>query len=269
MPDWVNLFFFSFFLTLAWKRPLRLQQRLAATSIGGLGITLILAVSLAQSMSPSRFLLVIHDWLPSLLLLMVYWQAGQFSTEPAERLQRQLLVLDERLLGALVRSRCNPLRQKWLDAYFEFSYLFCYPLIPAGVFALYFMEMRLQVDKYWMNVLPATYPCYILLPFLQTLPPRLLPEDPFVRECVGGIRSLNLRILGRASIQLNTFPSAHVASTMAASLVLLRLNPLVGLVFLWVSISIGFGAVLGRYHYAADAILGAVIAGLVFTVNGL
>jgi membrane-associated phospholipid phosphatase len=268
-PDWINLFIFSFFLILAWRKPLRRQQRLAATAIGGIGIILILTVSLAQGVFPSTLVSAIRDWLPGLLMLMVYWQAGQFSAKPAEKLERHLLTLDEKLLGTLARSHYNPWGRKWLEAYLEFAYLFCYPLIPAGILVLYLTGMRHQVDEYWMNVLPATYPCYVLLPFLQTLPPRLLPGDPFVRESAAGIRRLNLRVLDRASIQLNTFPSAHVASTMAASLALLRLIPIMGLVFLWVSISLGIGAVLGRYHYAADAILAAMIAGLVFAANGL
>jgi hypothetical protein len=259
-PDWINLFFFSFFLILAWRKPLRSQQRWAATAIGGIGIILILTVSLAQDVFPSTVVSAIRDWLPGLLMLMVYWQVGQFSAKRAEKLERQLLTLDEKLLGTLARSHYSPWGRKWLEAYLEFAYLFCYPLIPAGVLVLYLTGMRHQVNHYWMNVLLATYPCYVLLPFLQTLPPRLLPEDPFVRESAGKIRGLNLRVLDRASIQLNT---------LAASLVLLRLIPTIGLVFLWVSISIGIGAVLGRYHYAADAILAAIIAGFIFAANGL
>ena len=78
------------------------------------------------------------------------------------------------------------------------------------------------------------------------------------------MRVLNLWILRHASIQVNTFPSAHVAATIGASLALLRLVPLAGLVFLWVSMSIAVGAVVGRYHYAADALIGAGLAAAVF-----
>jgi membrane-associated phospholipid phosphatase len=74
------------------------------------------------------------------------------------------------------------------------------------------------------------------------------------------IRSVNLFILRHASIQLNTFPSAHVASTIGASLVLMRFAPAMGIVFLMIALSIATGAVVGRYHYALDVILGAVLA---------
>jgi hypothetical protein len=37
-----------------------------------------------------------------------------------------------------------------------------------------------------------------------------------------------------------------------------------GVTFLWVAISIALGAVAGRYHYAADAVLGFVVAWAAF-----
>jgi hypothetical protein len=45
----------------------------------------------------------------------------------------------------------------------------------------------------------------------------------------------------------------------------LRLAPPVGAVFLVMAAGIALGAVFGRYHYAADAIIAAVLA-VVFSV---
>jgi membrane-associated phospholipid phosphatase len=75
---------------------------------------------------------------------------------------------------------------------------------------------------------------------------------------------LNLFIVKTASIRLNTFPSAHVAVSVAAGLVLLRLAPLAGIIYLWLSLSIAVGAVVGRYHYALDAFTGAALAATIF-----
>jgi hypothetical protein len=74
---------------------------------------------------------------------------------------------------------------------------------------------------------------------------------------------------------LGSVPFQSMGTEMAGSLfriclpVLLPFNPgrRLGSVFHWNAVPVG--AVLGRYHYAADAILGAAIAGLVFAVNGL
>ena len=74
----------------------------------------------------------------------------------------------------------------------------------------------------------------------------------------------NRWILQHGSIHAISFPSAHVASTFAVSLVLLRYAPGVGAAFLFISIWIALGAVIGRYHYALDVITGAITALAVF-----
>ena len=78
------------------------------------------------------------------------------------------------------------------------------------------------------------------------------------------IRALNQWILHRSSIQVVTFPSAHVAASMAASLVLLAFVPWVGLVFTWLALSIAVAAVVGGYHYAGDVLLAVLIVVVVF-----
>jgi hypothetical protein len=90
---------------------------------------------------------------------------------------------------------------------------------------LYVMKLGRYADEYWAMVLPATYPCYVMTALAQTLPPRMLEVEQAPNERPGLIRRFNLRILHRASIQVNTFPSAHVASTVAASLALLGVAP--------------------------------------------
>jgi hypothetical protein len=46
--------------------------------------------------------------------------------------------------------------------------------------------------------------------------------------------------------------------------VLLMVSPTIGLVFLVIAIWISLGAVIGRYHYALDVLLGAATALTVF-----
>ena len=115
-------------------------------------------------------------------------------------------------------------------------------------------------------MLPATYSCYVILPFIQALPPRLLGQEPGL-DAPNPVRRLNLSILHCASIQVTTFPSAHVAATVAASFTLLEAVPLAGVVFLCISLSIAVASVLGRYHYAADVILGIAVALVVFAAE--
>ena len=75
---------------------------------------------------------------------------------------------------------------------------------------------------------------------------------------------MNLWILRYGSIQAISFPSAHVASTFATSLVLIHYAPVMGMIFLFITIWISLGAVVGRYHYALDVLAGAATASIVF-----
>ena len=78
------------------------------------------------------------------------------------------------------------------------------------------------------------------------------------------IRRVNLAVLNRASVQWNTFPSGHTAASLATALAVGIHMPLVGVVLGIVALSIAAGSIVGRYHYAADAIVGAAVAVLAF-----
>jgi hypothetical protein len=263
----VNLLFFVIFVLLAWVRPLGKKQRLLASGIGLAGIALSLGAAFSERLLPPAPSSVLRDWLPAPLMLLVYWLSGCFFTRPDEGLQEKLQALDYRLLRPVLG---NPgvLKPTWLASVFELAYLFCYALVPLGVAVLYLARAPEHVDAYWGVVLPATYSCYVLLPFIQTLPPRLLESsEPRHEPTPGLVRLLNLAILDRASITVNTFPSAHVAATMSSSFALMSFSPAYGIVFLIVSIGIAIGAVLGRYHYSADALLATAIAIIVVLVK--
>jgi membrane-associated phospholipid phosphatase len=247
-----------FLVVVGWLRPISPRQRRQITALGLLGAALIAATHRLSMHFPLAGS-VLGDWLPCLLMLIVYWQAGRFFGKPHEKFQGWLVEFDRRWIGALLDRWSRQWNTTWIGTYFELAYLLCYALIPCGVAVLYWANHRGAVDQYWATVLPSSYLCYLLVPFAQSLPPRLLlgtGSAPFSQHTV---RSLNLFILRRASIHLNTFPSAHVAATVGASLVLIRWVPAVGVLFLVIALSIAAAAVLGRYHYAMDVILGTML----------
>ncbi len=132
--------------------------------------------------------------------------------------------------------------------------------MPLGLLVLYAGGQRAHVASFWLVVLVATYLCYAITPFVPAYPPRDLAGSQPAPAQAGKARVFNRWILKHGSIHAISFPSAHVASAFAVSLVLLRFTPIVGLVFLFVSVWIALGAVVGRYHYALDVLLGAVTA---------
>ena len=267
--EWINIIFFSFLMVMGFFRPLSLRKRLEIIVIGTAGIGLTLVAAYIPQWTASRAVPVIRDFLPALLMLFVYWQSGRFFVRPNEWIQEYLLQLDEKYLGPVLRREPGKSIPSWLANYLELSYLFCYPLVPLGIVVLYLSGKKNLANDYWSIVLLSTYFCYVLLPFIQMLPPRMLNPKSETNPEPERIRLLNLNILDNLSIQVNTFPSAHVASTIAASLALIGSLPLAGLIFLFISLSIACGAVIGRYHYAADGVLGIGIACLVSLIDYL
>jgi membrane-associated phospholipid phosphatase len=83
---------------------------------------------------------------------------------------------------------------------------------------------------------------------------------------VAAIRRVNLGLVNRASIQVNTVPSGHAAGALATALAVGSIMPLAGVVFLIAALSISIATVLGRYHYVVDTVLGLLVALAAWTV---
>jgi len=263
VAEWIQIVFFSILVLAAWRRPLPSRPRLRVTSFSTLAIATILAARFALFVPP-RFSSAIRDWMPAALLLVVYWQIGEFLGKPNQSMQARLAAFDSSFFRA---GHIQPAKTSIGSVpalYLELAYLMVYPLVPLGIAALYIAGMRQNADYYWVVVLLATYVCFAATPFVSALPPRLLAGYDMFEIPPNGPRALNRWILRRASIQAITFPSAHVASSAAAGLVLLRLESRIGLIFLWVALSIAVATVIGGYHYAADVLFALLVAVFVF-----
>ena len=265
--EWANLLFFCLMGGLLLLRPLRRSKRIAVLLIGALGTGSVVAAQYLEYLLPPLAASIVRDWLPAPLILAAYHQGGQFFSYPMEALQSILLRVDQRLFASLRRSLGMNEVPRLVRAYFEIAYFFCYPLVPMGVGVLYLTHMRQCADEFWAIVLPPTYFCYAMIPFFPTLPPWKLDAERTADVGTKGVRAANFFILRHLSIKANTFPSAHVAASLATALALLDFVPAAGLVFLWIAISIAISTVTGRYHYALDAASGAGLAAATFAVT--
>ncbi len=260
--EWINLVYFVFLSGVACVRNLHGLRRRRIVTLAGIGILLTLAGRLSDRVVGEDWSSTGRNWLPTVTILIAYWQAGQFYIESSLRLQSWLQGVDDRL-GVALRSVASVVGSRWVVAYLEVVYLFAYPLIPLALGVLLFSGFGVgDVDHFWTVVLLSSYSCYVMLPFAPTLPPRLAPGSGVDsrREWRENHRTFNLWILDWFGIGANTFPSGHVAATIAASLVLLENAPLAGAVFLWFSVSIAVSTVVRRYHFFVDAVLGALLA---------
>lgn len=245
---------------LALVRRIGARRRVKVILLAAVAVAAILAARFWAGGMASR---IIRDWLLAALLLIPYWQAGQFFLGSDAALQDRLLASDARLFArfpSLVESRAS-----FWTRYLEFAYMICYPVVPLGFGALLLTHHSSSANFYWSNVVLSSDLCFVSTIFIPALPPRLLSADAATQSVTRTeLRSVNLEVLKRGSIQAITFPSAHVASTMAVALALVRVIPPLGAMFLLIAFSIACGAFLGRYHYAWDVAAGALLAAAIF-----
>ncbi len=201
--------------------------------------------------------------MPFLYLLSGYWLPALLVREPNRAFEQRLLGVDRTLFGSHGLQRFEQRTPRVLIEYLELAYLLCYAVVPAGFACLLLAGYSAgALDTFWSVVLLAAFGCYGVLPWLPTRAPRAI-ESPG-REMRSSIRKMNLAVLNRASVQWNTFPSGHTAASLATALAVGMHMPLAGVVLGIVAVSIAAGSVVGRYHYAADAIIGAAVAVLAF-----
>jgi hypothetical protein len=229
---------------------------------------------------PSELLRTIRDWFPALVILLVYRESGMFYLpDPAHHLDYRFARLDTLILhnGWLLAALNHG--APWLQRYLEFSYTLCYPLVPLGVGALYALRrwpdarpaedfnFERAIDQFWTAVLLALCACYALWPFFPSTPPRVFFHDlpgPAVQPL---FRKLNLWILGHYGIESSVFPSGHVAAVTAVCLSVRRHWPRGGVPFVIAAASVAVATIIGRYHYAADALAGAFIGSMAFLIS--
>ncbi len=251
MLDWVraSFVFFAYVLVAAsFVRGLPLGRRLRATA----GAVAGLIVTAAAQAQPHHA--VLHDWIvPPALLLLGYWGSGLLFAAPMPRAERTLAELDR----ALDIDRTAARMPRSLAELLEIAYGGVYPLIPIAFVIHLLATPEPDPERFWTIILVTDYICFGFLPWVQTRPPRAFRAgDPWFAR----FRRMNLRVLGKTSIQVNTFPSGHAAEALAAALLV------IGAPLPWVAavaigaVLVSAGAVFGRYHYAADAIAGWIVA---------
>jgi len=255
----INISYFSLISLISIFFPVPVPRRLITCAVGAFGIAVCIFLAVSPSLLSEQTSHALRIWIPVGLILVAYRQSGLLFSKPRPGFQDFLLGWDRRLLGRFYRGSEVIRVPAFWRIYLEIFYLFCYPLVPAALGVLILLNFQDRVDEFWMLVLPSTYACYALVPFLPALPPRLLHTGREIEIKPGKARALNEWLLRYGSIQANTFPSAHVASCTAASLVLFRYDTWFGIIFLWFSLSIAAAVVIRRYHYLADAILGLAL----------
>jgi len=258
--EWITVAYFAYLAGAAAVVPGigRPQRRRAI----GTALAVVIAVLTVAAFGTRATLW--RDWMPLIYILIGYWLPALLVTGTDQVFERRLLAFDRRWLGENVATISERSPRAVIEL-LELAYLFCYPMVPIGFACLSVAGLHEESDRFWTAVLLAAFGCYGVLPWLPTRPPRAIEGAPM--RSSGPVRRLNERVLGLASVQLNTFPSGHVAASLATALAVSARLPLAGLPLGLLALAIAIASVVGRYHYAADAVAGAALALLAFVIS--
>jgi membrane-associated phospholipid phosphatase len=130
-------------------------------------------------------------------------------------------------------------------------------LLPGGCAALVLTGHAARANYYWTMVLAADLLAFAPLSVFQTRPPWAI-EKPAVLAA-SRLHELASYVVKNATTGVNTFPSGHVAVTIAVAFGVMPSLPLLGAVLLACAASISVACVVGRYHYTVDVIAGAAL----------
>ena len=255
MRAWIvaSLVFFVYVLAVAPLVP-GLARR--ARMLAAVGSFAGLAIAAGAHFAPPTPLL--HEWLiPPVLLLLGYWTSGLLFAAPMARVETALWAMDT-WLNVEPAARATP---RWLADVLEAAYAGVYLLVPLALMIHVASADQPDPERFWTVILITDFVCFAFLAWIQTRPPRALstfqPWDTAARR-------FNLRLLGATSIQANTFPSGHAAEGIAAALLVATAPWPISAAVAVAALLVSVGAVLGRYHYAADAFAGWAVAVVVW-----
>jgi membrane-associated phospholipid phosphatase len=246
--EWIALLYFLYLAIVCWLRPVPLARRIIITAIS----CVLLAVIVTVARDAARFA---RDWAPFLYVSVAYYLTGYLFVAPSRAFEAWLLEWDHRWLGdPTTRFARWPW---WVIAYLDIIYTLCFLLLPAGFAALALTGNSVRANRYWTMVLAADLGAFAPLSVLQSRPPWAIERPPTL--AASGIHRLASYVVKSATTGANTFPSGHVAVTIAVALGVISTLPALGVALLLCSASIAVACVVGRYHYTVDVLAGAAL----------
>jgi membrane-associated phospholipid phosphatase len=248
--EWVSFVYFAALTAIAWFRPLPSARRVQITAIGVLSSVAV--VTGARLAAPA-----VRDWMPPLVILAGYFLSGRFFVKPSPSFEGWLIAWDRRLLGDPV-TRFSRWPRAVL-AYLEIVYMGCFVLMPAGFAALAWTGRSALADSYWTLVTAAEFGSFASLGIVQARPPWMVERKAVLSD--RSVHRAASMMVEHLTIRANTFPSGHVAGSLAVALAVMRAMPELGLVLLFLAGSIAVACVVGRYHYIVDVMAGVLLTG--------
>lgn len=225
----------------------------------------VLAATVFSLRSRVRFWSVIGDWLPLIVLPVLYWELPWALIGDGRVFDSVVQRWDMMLFGTEpARTLAGALPSRPLSEVLHLAYILYYAIIYVPPLVFYLRRPEGTdggTTGYFETVLAMTVTVVVSFAAFSIFPvegPRFAwGAPPGVPS--GPIRAFTLLILEHGSARGTAFPSSHVAIALAQTLSSLRWRRSLGIGVAVTTVLLAIGAVYGGFHYATDVLAGAVV----------
>lgn len=224
------------------------------------GAFVALRLARARAAGRSHWLL---DWYPLLLVPAFYAELVLLnrSVWGGRYFDAVVLGWERAIFGGLPSQELAP-AMPWpaLSEPLHAAYVSYYLLIYGPPLLLWLRASRSDFRQTVFALMLTFFVHYLFFIYFPVQGPRYLFDAPAASE-IGGypMRELAHALLQAGSSQGAAFPSSHVAVAMAATVMTARFLPRLATIVGILSVLLALGAVYGGFHYAVDAVVGAVV----------
>ena len=219
----------------------------------------VLAATALVMFSHQVWLRPVRDWLPLALGPFLYVEL-RWLIEGMGRPHADAVVQGwERALfpDAPAATWATSLPVRWISEALHLAYASYYLLVYLPPLILYARRRREAYAATLLALALVYGACFTAYLFFPVDGPRFLVGPSAAPD--GPVRAFVLHLLDVGSSRGTAFPSSHVAASLVASLSALRHQPRIGIVVSVFTVGLAAATVYGGFHYAVDALAGAVV----------
>lgn len=202
------------------------------------------------------------DWLPLLLIPALYTELAPLNraVHDGRYFDSWIIAAERALFGGMPSSEwAAAVPRLWLSEPLHAAYLSYYFIIFVPPFVLY-LRGRTEAFRYAVfSLLLTFFAHYLFFIYLPVQGPRYLFPAPQGELASGWFYQLAHRVLEAGSAQGAAFPSSHVGVSVAQTIITWQLLRSLVVPTALLTVGLALGAVYGGFHYATDALAGAVL----------
>ena len=226
-------------------------------------------VSLTFIDEPTLFILrFLRDWYPLSTIALFYFEMGKLTQMVFQHYFDETVIRWEKQIFKGMPS---------LELSARFPSLILSEILHLCYFSYYIIAVFLAARLYFSGRIgpfqetvfleTLTFNLSLLCyPFLPATGPRYLFEKIQGKLPKGFFFRLTHSIVSRGSSKGTAFPSSHVSLSVIVLLCALRYDSTAFLILLPMCVGLTLGTVYGRFHYAIDALAGAILGGIIFGI---